>query len=156
MCIRNAVLFAVSSSVMLFASEKPDFSGKWRIETPGSGSAVVLSIDQNDRELRISSAPDQKDVTEIVCNTMGKECESLVNGERVRVSYWYNGPMLVEMVFEGKGNDPVTETRRTLSEDGQKMLVEIIPIVPSGRSREKLVFVREQAPVTTATATEQK
>lgn len=33
-----------------------------------------------------------------MCNTMGKECEATLDGERVKVSYYYNGPMLVEMV----------------------------------------------------------
>jgi hypothetical protein len=136
---------------MTTASERPDFSGKWRMEAH-SESVTVLSIDQKEGELRISSNLEQKDATDVACNTFGKECEGTLSGQRVRVSYWYNGPTLVEMIFEGKDNDRVTKIRRRLSDDGQKMMVEVIPIVPAGRLRQKLVFVRDQQLRVTATA----
>lgn len=144
MYFRIALILSVISSVAVAGSDKPNFSGKWRMETPNRESAAILTIAQNEGELRMSSAPQQKETTEVACNTMGRECEATVGGERVKVSYYYNGPMLVEMVFEGRNNERVTKTRRTLSEDGNTMTVEVIPMVPSGKDPYKLVFVRDQ------------
>jgi hypothetical protein len=149
MRIVQALITAAISTVVLAAAEKPNFSGTWRMEPGNSESAPLLKIEQNDSELKISSAA-EKEKTELTCNTVGKECEGTMHGEHVRVSYWYNGPMLVQMVFEGKDNDRVTETRRRLSEDGQKMTVEVIPIVPAGKSADKLVFVKDQQVMATA------
>ena len=144
MCCRIALILSLISSAAVAGSDKPNFSGKWRMEAPNTEVAPILTIDQNESELRMSSAQEQKENTDLACNTMGRECEATVHGERVKVSYYYNGPMLVEMVFEGKNNERVTKTRRTLSEDGNKMTVEVIPMVPSGKDLYKLVFVRDQ------------
>ena len=90
-----------------------------------------MTIEQSGDTLKIrSGAADSEARTEVACNTMGKECNGTVGGDAVTVSYWYNGPALVEMAIEGKNRDRVTETRRRLSDDGQKMIVEIIPMSP--------------------------
>jgi hypothetical protein len=39
----------------------------------------------------------------------------------------------------------VTKTRRTISADGKKLVVEVLSIVPSGNDPEKLTFVRSDA-----------
>jgi hypothetical protein len=140
----QAITVAGMMSVALFAAEKPNFSGVWRMDSVDDDSAKALKIDQSEQVLRISRDGEQDKPTDISCNTVGKDCEATVDGQRVKVSYWYNGPVLVEMVFEGKNNERVIKTRRTLSEDGQTMMVEVIPMVPSGQSPEKLVFVRDQ------------
>jgi hypothetical protein len=44
------------------------------------------------------------------------------------VSYWFNGTTLVEMMLQGKDNEHVIKTRRTLSGDGKRMTVEVMPI----------------------------
>jgi hypothetical protein len=48
------------------------------------------------------------------------------------------------MLSFGKDGDRVIKTRRSLSEDGKKMTVEMIQIVPAGKSPVKAVFVREE------------
>lgn len=144
MCCRIALILSLISSAAIAGSDKPNFSGNWRMEASKSEAAPIVTINQNENELRISSAPQQKESTDVTCNTMGKQCEATMDGDRVKVSYYYNGPMLVEMVFEGKNNERVTKTRRTLSEDGQKMTLEVIPMVPAGKDPYKLVFVRDQ------------
>jgi hypothetical protein len=143
-CIRIALLLSMIPSAVVAGSDKPNFSGTWRLEVPNPDSATVLIINQDENELRISTGPQQKETTAVECSTTGRECDATVHGERVKVSYYYNGPMLVEMVFEGKNNERVTKTRRTLSEDGRNMKVEVIPMVPSGKEPYKLVFVRDE------------
>jgi hypothetical protein len=132
---------AVAFHGVAVAAEKPDFSGSWRLDGAERQPAAI-TIQQSGTELNITSADGPESKIEVACTTMGKQCDGRVAGEDVKVSYWFNGPALIEMAIKGK--DWVTETRRRLSEDGQKMFVEIIPIVPAGKSPEKLVFVREQ------------
>jgi hypothetical protein len=147
--MKLTMLVALAALCPGVAAEKPDFSGAWRADGPGQ---EVITIDQTEENLHISGgAGDEK--LDVTCNTMGRECTGTVDGEAVRVSYWYNGPMLVEMVFEGKNNERVTETRRRLSEDGRKMSVEVIQIVPPGKDPEKLVYVRDQEQAATTVQT---
>jgi hypothetical protein len=123
----------------ILGADRPDLSGTWRMEDRADSPPVT--IQQEGSNLNIKSAPGSGDLTEVNCNTMGKQCEGKLSGDDAKMSYWFNGPELVEMAIESKNR--VTETRRRLSEDGNKMIVEVIPIAPGGRSREKFVFVRE-------------
>jgi hypothetical protein len=141
------VLIACSCSITL-AAEKPDFTGTWRLDGSPDQSSIVV-IEQNDGDIHIVSKS-KEDPTEIKCDTLGKECEGSLSGEPVTVRYWYNGPMLVQMAFEGKNNKNVTETRRTLSEDGTRMTVEVVQVVPMGKSPQHFVFVKQQDDATTA------
>lgn len=161
MLIRAVVLLALTAMV-LAASEKPDFSGKWRAEAPAQDDALTttLTIQQTGGELRITSGPEHKQVTDVTCNTVGKECEGRLNGQPVKVTYWYNGPTLVEMAVGNDAKDsPVTKVRRTLADNGQKMKVEVMPIVPAGQPTRTLVYVREEVVASTpvpVSAAEQK
>jgi hypothetical protein len=141
-----AALLAVCQSTS--ASDKPNFSGTWRIDGDtqlAEGILPAITIVQNESELRISDATVKAAADNVItCNTVGKQCEARLSGQPVKVSYWYNGPTLVEMLYEGKDNDRVVKTRRSLSDDGQKMTVEIIKIVPPGKPSVKMVFVRDQ------------
>jgi hypothetical protein len=120
------------------AAERPDLSGKWQLE---GSKEVVWSIEQQGDNIHIAQiAPTGAAKTEIDCNTFGKECQSTFEGDRAKVTYYYNGPALVEMRIEG---DRVTKTLRKLTEDGGKMTVEIQHIVPS-KTAEKLTYIRQQ------------
>ena len=132
----------------LAAADKPNLSGTWRLE---QGSQVVdgilpaITIVQKESELHVSDASAKPDSGSVIkCNTVGKQCEAKLGGDPIKVSYWFNGPVLVEMLSFGKDGDRVVKTRRSLSEDGKKMTVEMIQIVPAGRAAVKAVFVREE------------
>jgi hypothetical protein len=130
---------AVALHGLAVAAEKPDFSGTWRVEG-GEGKHSGITIQQSGTDWNMESAGTGDSKTQVTCTTMGKQCDGKLSGEDVKVSYWFNGATLIEMAVEGK--DRITETRRTLSDDGNKMFVEVISIVPAGRSPEKLVLVR--------------
>jgi hypothetical protein len=119
---------------------KPNFSGKWELQTkdgkPATGSAHI--IEQNEKEIRIRDAAAESRY-DLKCGTKGTECKARLDGVEAQVTLWYNGPTLVTMAKHG---DTVKEIRRTLSTDGQKLTVEILPVVPTGGSSEKLVLVR--------------
>ena len=123
-------------------ADKPDFSGTWRAE--GAADQAVITIQQDGTELNMNSAGDSDLKTAVTCNTMGKQCEAKVSGDAVKVSYWFNGPALIEMSVQGKNGQRVTETRRQLSDDGRKMTVEVIQIAPAGKDAQKFVFIRDE------------
>jgi hypothetical protein len=124
-----------------FAQNKPTLTGEWQPESSGAQGPKLSIHLQTDRiELKdLAAADDRK--TEIVCSTKGKECEAKIAGEPVRLSYYFNGPVLVEMAYYGKNNDRIVRTRRSLSEDGTKMNVEVMEVT-TGKSPETQVFVR--------------
>jgi hypothetical protein len=67
-------------------------------------------------------------------------CDVKTAGKKATVSLWFNGPRLVEM--ETKGSD-VVKRRFTILPQGDVMEMEVIPIVPSGKT-ESVQFKRAQ------------
>jgi hypothetical protein len=141
--IISALSLAFLSGFLLQAADKPNFTGTWRLE--GGESQSSLTIKQSEGDIQVSAGSEADSATQVNCNTMGRECEAQVGGEEVKVTYYYNGPMLVEMVYGGKNGDRVTKTRRTLSADGAKMLVEVVPMAPAGKAPTKFVYLRDSA-----------
>ena len=47
------------------------------------------------------------------------------------------------MMLQGKDNEHVIKTRRTLSGDGKKMTVEVMPITPPGKMESTVRFIFE-------------
>jgi len=135
------VFFIVSASAM-FAFEKPDLSGKWRPEKADADSAQVLQIEEKDGKLHIRDyTGGTQRPTEVTCTMRGKSCKGTIHGDPATVSYWFNGTTLVEMMLQGKDNEHVIKTRRTLSGDGKRMTVEVMPITPPGKM-ESTVLIR--------------
>ena len=140
--MRTLSLFLiVTSGGFLLAGDKPDYSGTWRTEGSSTSDAAI-QIQLKDKEIHLR---DPGNAEEIVCNTVGKECQIKLEGKPAKVSYYYNGPMLVEWRLEGKDGKHVTKIRRKLSEDGRKMTVEIMPINPQGSTRE-VTYIRIDDP----------
>jgi hypothetical protein len=107
---------------------KPDFSGTWKAE---SNDSVTWNIEQTADSISIREiGEDKKANTEVRCNTKGADCAGRVDGDEVTVAFYYNGPALVETVRRGSSVDRV---RRTISDDGQRMTVEVIPLLPAGK-----------------------
>jgi hypothetical protein len=106
---------------------KPDFSGTWKAE---SNNSVTSIIEQTEDSISIREiGANKKANTDVRCGTRGAECNGRVDGDDVKAAFYYNGPSLVATVRRGKS---VNRVRRTLSDDGQKMSVEVIPLLPAG------------------------
>lgn len=111
---------------------------------------MAWNIEQNGNDIKITQvSPEGAPKTSFECTTMGKECSGTSDGETAKVSYWFNGTALVEMLIEGKDGDKVTKTRRTLSEDGKKMTVEVQHISPAKES-DKIVLTLSSPPKSAA------
>lgn len=137
--MHRGMLLVLGALPLLLAADRPDLSGTWRLE---GNEAETLVITQSQDEVSISNKAAAGTV--VKCGMSGKACDGTIDGEKVSVSYWFNGPTLVEMATGGKRKDRVVKTRRSLSSDGQKMEVEVIPIAPVGKS-EKLTYLKSQS-----------
>jgi hypothetical protein len=139
--------------VLLFtawAADRPNINGKWVLDAAHSESGKLksetLSINQKEDAVQISDEMTEsggKPVkVDISCSTEGQECKVNDSGQAAKVSFWYNGPMLV-MMEQRHGNDFVTKKRFKPSEDGKTLSMEIVYIAPPGHKPENYTFTKQ-------------
>ena len=145
-----ATLLACSAlavlSLPLAGQDRPNLSGTWQFDGSKSElhtvkvSGATWVINEDDSTIQITESEDgASKKIQLKCTTDGKECK--VTGDKGTASFWYNGPMLVEM--ENKG-DHVTRYKMKLSDDGKTLTVDSTSIVPQSAQDDVLVF-RKQA-----------
>lgn len=147
--MRNAATLLACSvfallALPLAAQDQPNFSGTWQFD--GSSSKVhtvniagaTWVINEDDTSIQITENQSEGKKIELKCSTDGKECK--LTGEKASASFWFNGPMLVEM--ENKG-DHVTRYRMKLSADGKTLTVDTTSIVPQSSQDDVLVFKKQ-------------
>jgi hypothetical protein len=127
-------VLAVLTLPLAGQDDRPNLSGTWQTV---AGATWVINQDESSIQITESEDAASKK-TERKCTTDGKECKI---GGKATASFWYNGPMLVEM--ESKG-DRVTRYRMKLSDDGKTLTVDATSIVPKSTQDDVLVF-RKQA-----------
>jgi hypothetical protein len=129
----------------LAGQDRPNLSGTWQFDGAKSelhtvkvGGATWV-INEDDSSIQISESEDgAAKKTELKCTTDGKQCK--IGGEKATASFWFNGPMLVEM--ESKG-DHVMRYRMKLSDDGKTLTVDTTSIVPQVTQDDVLVFHKQ-------------
>ena len=120
-CLALAVLALPGS-----AQDRPDLTGTW-------------TISEGDDTIKISESEDgSAKKIEFQCTTDGKECK--VTGDKATASFWYNGPLLVEMETKG---EHVLRYRMKLSSDGKTLTVQTTSIVPQSSQDDTLVFDKQ-------------
>lgn len=137
------------------AQDRLDMSGVWRLAPAQSeihshvASDLTWQIKETSEGIHwIQREGESKNLGEWQCGLDGKECKVKDEGHSALVSFYYNGPVLVELETEGANRDNVTKKRISLSPDGNSLTVEVVHLMPQGRPPEKLVLVKQ--PVTTA------
>jgi hypothetical protein len=143
----SAFLFITALPLLASDPSRPSFSGTWHLDPASSqihsriSNDLVWTIDQQEDGIHFlqSGAGAALDVT---CGTRGADCKTKEAGKPVTVSFWFNGPALVQMETEGKG-EAITKRKMQLSGDGSSMIVEVTHIVPEGRSPEKYVLKKQ-------------
>ncbi len=140
-----AVLAVVVLAAPAFAQDRPNFSGNWLFDASKSElhnvkiASATWTIKQDEDSIHIKQVDGSNGKPiELKCSTDGKECE--VSGEKAKASFWYNGPMLVEMETRG---DHVVRYRIKMSEDGKTMRIETTQIVPQDNGIDVLVFQKQ-------------
>lgn len=113
----------------------PGFSGKWALQQDTSVE-LVLEQTSDSIQLRETKAGTMK--TEYVCNTNGKECPAKDEGHSAKVSLWFNGPKLVEIISRGH---ELTRRRYSIADDGATLRVEVSTMSGAAKN-ETLVYTR--------------
>jgi len=137
-----AFLVAAWVAAPAMGQDRPNMSGNWQFDASKSElrnikmASATWVIEESDNSIHITESEGAKSKkTEWKCTTDGKECQ--VAGDKAKASFWYNGPMLVEMETKG---DHVTRYRLTVSDDGKNMKVEMTHIVPQLVGADVLMF----------------
>jgi hypothetical protein len=114
---------------------KSGFSGRWALQQDDS---VELILEQTSDSIQLREAKSGATRTEYTCNTHGKECPAKDAGHSAKVSLWFNGPKLVEIMAKGR---EVTRRRYSITNDGSTLRVEVSPMSGVGKN-ETLVYTR--------------
>jgi hypothetical protein len=146
--MRNAAsLLACSAFVVLIfplaGQDRPNLSGTWQFDSSKSqlhtltGASATWVINEDESSIQITESEyGASKKMELKCTTDGKVCK-ISGAKATTASFWYNGPMLVEV--ESKG-EHVTRYRMNLSADGNTLTVDTTSIVPQSTQDDVLVF----------------
>jgi hypothetical protein len=113
--------------------------GSW-VEA-GKGAASGWTFVRKGDSFEITQFQGATVLSDYRCATDGKECEVKISGKKAAISMWFNGPKLVQMETEGSN---VVKRRFEALPQGDGMELEIIPIVPGGKT-ETIQFKRAPA-----------
>jgi hypothetical protein len=151
-CLSVLITFGIASVIWADSPGRPDLNGNWRLDPSLSDlhshmpAQLTWQIEQNDNSIHlVQRAQERKDPDDIRCATDGHDCRVKEEGHAATVSFYYNGPVLVELESEGQNRDTVTKKRMQVSSDGTTLTIEVIHIVPAGKPPEKLVLTRQPA-----------
>ena len=140
----------ILANVIWGQSQRPDFNGRWQLEPSHCvlhsriPSQLIWQIEQRDDAIRLIQRYGDTKVEDLHCVTDGKDCKLTGPTGGGLVSFFYNGPVLVELETEGN-QVSVIERRMSLSKRGKRLSVDVRYVVPSGRPSERLVLSREPA-----------
>ena len=128
---------------------RPDLTGTWQLDASKSDiklskfTGLKMVIAEKGDRINISdyeTLGGGKERTVIYdCTTDGKEC--IVKSTGAKASFWYNGPMLMNMETAKKGD--VFRYRMKLSPDAKELIVEITCLVPQTDKVDKLVLAKK-------------
>jgi hypothetical protein len=148
LCLIVSFLFA--SAAWGDPAQRPDLNGVWRLEPTQSEihthvpSQFTWKIEQSETAIHlIQRLGDKND--DLRCATDGKDCKVKDDGHPATISFYYNGPVLVELESQGANRDTVTKKRFSVSPDGSHLTVDVIHVMPTGKPPEKLVLSKQPA-----------
>ncbi len=134
----RVIAFAiVFFSVAAFGDQTGDrarLMGAWQLDKSGTDlkdAASVWSFEGKGDAVHITASDGDRKITDLECNTIGKECEVKESGRAVKVSMWFNGPKLVELETQG---DQIVERRFQVTGQGDTLEIEVLPLSPSGKT----------------------
>ena len=114
--------------------DRAKLTGTWQLE-PGSAEegASTWTFQEKADTIHITLAQGDAKVADFECNTAGRDCTVAESGKKMKVSLWFAGPKLVEL--ETRGSD-VVKRRFGVSAQGDTLEMEVIPVVPQGKTEE--------------------
>jgi hypothetical protein len=128
--MRTLLVVGLACSGMLLADESTDRAklvGTWQAPENSGPTWILKSAPQG---LHVTEMQRNEKTVDFECNTMGRECDIKAPGRTFKILMWYNGPKLV--VMQTRGDEVIKYRLQTL--DDNKMELEVVPIVPPGKS----------------------
>jgi hypothetical protein len=132
-CSLTALGLALAVSVA-FADDgslRDKIVGAWLTEGSVDSGAASWVLERDGDTIHVTELQNGEKQSEFKCNTKGRECDAKDSGRPAKVSFWFNGPKLVQM--ETRGSE-VFKRRFSASNGGEALEVEVIPIVPQGKA----------------------
>jgi len=129
--------------------QRPNLNGVWRLEPAQCElhshvpAELTWQIEQSDNAIHLIQHGENSSVDEVRCGTDGKDCKIKGEGHSAVISFYYNGPVLVELESQGSNRDTITKKRMSVSPDGSHLTVELIHVLPTGKPTEKLVLSKQ-------------
>jgi hypothetical protein len=110
---------------------RANISGEWQQATAaGKDSGEAWVLDSKPDAIHVTQLQNGQRVAEYDCNTLGRECDVKGSGRHAKVSFYFNGPKLVQL--ETRGSE-VVKRRFSVADQGNSMEVETMPIQPAGK-----------------------
>jgi len=141
--LRNMLFPLVIVAAAAFGDEGSDRAkllGTWQPQSTSKEAGTWKLESKGSETLRVTQLLGEQKLVELECPTNGQECGMKESGKPAKASLYFNGSKLVEL--ETKGRE-VVKRRFGIAGTGDTLEVEIIPIVPAGKS-ETLWFERVQ------------
>lgn len=126
-----SALLLAGSALADDESGRARLMGRWQQTDENGETKSTWALESLGGAIHVASSNGTQTVADFKCNTVGKECAGKDAGRPSKVSMWFNGPKLVEL--ETRGNQ-VVKRRFSITNDGDTMDLETIPIVPTGKS----------------------
>jgi hypothetical protein len=122
-------------------SDREKLIGSWELQgAPGDGTPSGWIFSEQGSSLGVTQLEGTRKIANFECGVDGVSCEIKESGNKVKVSFWFNGPKLVQLETKGSG---VVKRRFAIVSQADVMDMEVIPIVPSGKT-ETFRFKRVQ------------
>lgn len=144
--ITGAALLGVTMCATAWAGDDPEverakLAGKWEMKSEAAAEKTpVWVVEDKGLSIHITRLMGAEKVSDFECE-LGKECKVKDSGKSVTEQIYFNGPKLVEI--ETKGGE-VVKRRFEAATEADTMQVEVMPLVPAGKT-ETLLFKRASA-----------
>ena len=133
--IRAAAFLVLLGSAGALGGDQGDrerLVGSWELQgTPADGTPSGWIFSEQSNSLGVTQLEGTSKIANFKCGVDGVFCEIKESGNKVTVSFWFNGPKLVQL--ETKGSE-VVKRRFALVSQGDVMEMEVIPVVPTGKT----------------------
>lgn len=112
-------------------ADRENLLGSWVSLNQTGQTATVWKFGKSGDAFQIMLLEGSDKIAEYSCRADGQECEIKTSGKKAKVSMWFNGPALVQLETQGSN---VVKRRFAVRPQGETMELEVIPIVPGGKT----------------------
>lgn len=110
------------------AEDRDKLWGTWKTDAASPGGTLALA--EKDGNLHYQFLQSDEKKADFACNVVGRDCKVKADGKEATVSFYFNGPKLVQWEKVG---DKVVKRRFSIADGGEVLEMETTSIVPAGK-----------------------